>query len=203
MGPRIVSRRLPASIVAVVLVACVEKKDELFVSEPATAGADRSAGLRAGAGPVSYEAPADWIVLPPKPPMRLAQWRLPGAGGDSEDGQVVLYFFGAGQGGGVQANLDRWIGQMTQPDGGSSSEVARTEDWKQDTVAVTLVDVSGTFEDRMPGASEGASRPGFRMIAAVVEAPGGTVYAKATGPAPTIERFAPSIRRFLESMRGA
>jgi len=29
----------------------------------------------------------------------------------------VVYFFGAGQGGSVEANLDRWKGQMLTPGG--------------------------------------------------------------------------------------
>ena len=49
--------------------------------------------------------------------MRVAQYKLPKAAGDSEDALLVVYYFGQGQGGSPQANIDRWIEQMKQPDG--------------------------------------------------------------------------------------
>jgi len=73
-----------------------------------------------------FTAPKDWIVKPSSSAMRVAQYALPRAAGDTEDGELIVYFFG-GQGGSVQANLDRWVGQMEQPDGRSSKAVATTE----------------------------------------------------------------------------
>ena len=43
----------------------------------------------------------------------------------AEDATFTLYFFG-GQGGSVQANLDRWVNQIAQPDGRTSKDVAKT-----------------------------------------------------------------------------
>ena len=44
--------------------------------------------------------------------MRVAQYKLPKVEGDKEDASLVLYYFGATQGGTAQANIDRWIAQM-------------------------------------------------------------------------------------------
>jgi hypothetical protein len=52
--------------------------------------------------------------------MRVAQYKLPKAEGDTEDGSLVIYYFGQGQGGGTAANIERWINQMKQPDGSDS-----------------------------------------------------------------------------------
>ena len=44
------------------------------------------------------------------------------AAGDAQDAELVVYYFG-GSGGTVEANIDRWVAQMKQPDGRPSSAV--------------------------------------------------------------------------------
>ena len=48
----------------------------------------------------------------PSSSMRVGQYKLPKSEGDKEDASLVLYYFGATQGGSPQANIDRWIGQI-------------------------------------------------------------------------------------------
>lgn len=74
-----------------------------------------------------FKAQADWVAEKPSSNMRLAQYKLPKAEGDTEDASLVLYFFGSNQGGSVQANLERWISQIEQPDGSSSKDKAKSE----------------------------------------------------------------------------
>ena len=62
--------------------------------------------------------------------MRVAQYRLPKAEGDTEDASLVLYYFGQGQGGSTAANIERWVGQMKQADGGSSKDKAKEENFE-------------------------------------------------------------------------
>ena len=50
---------------------------------------------------LTWTMPAEWINEPPSNVMRQAQYRVTGEAGD---GQCVVYYFGAGQGGGPQAN---------------------------------------------------------------------------------------------------
>src|SRR5262245_57282427 len=78
------------------------------------------------AGALKYTAPSGWVTKTPSSTMRLAEWTLPRAASDTEDGLVTIYFFGANMGGNAQANIDRWIGQFSQPDGKSSKDVAKT-----------------------------------------------------------------------------
>ena len=79
-------------------------------------------------GDLHFKAPDAWTAEKPTSNMRIAQYKLPKADGDPEDASLVLYYFGAGQGGNVQANIDRWIGQMQQSDGSASKDKAKTED---------------------------------------------------------------------------
>ena len=74
---------------------------------------------------LKFDAPQGWVAKAPGSSMRVAEFTLPKVAGDAEDAALAIFFFG-GQGGSVQANLDRWIGQMTQPDGRPSKDLAKT-----------------------------------------------------------------------------
>ena len=75
---------------------------------------------------LSYQVPASWTSGTPSSSMRAAQYTLPSSGG-GEASELVLYFFGQGSGGSAQANIERWIGQMQQPDGKPSADVAQRD----------------------------------------------------------------------------
>lgn len=151
---------------------------------------------------LKYDAPAGWVSKPPTSSMRVAEFTLPHISGDAEDATVTVYFFG-GQGGTVQANMDRWIGQMAQPGGKPSKDVAVTSTLKTKSgLAVTMVDVSGTYVAEVtPGSAEKFNKPGFRQRAAVVETPSGPYYVKLTGPAKTVAKWDESFLAFLKSIR--
>jgi hypothetical protein len=151
---------------------------------------------------LKYDAPAGWTVRTPASSMRVAEFALPRVAGDAEDGALVVYFFG-GQGGTIQANLDRWIGQMTQPDGKPSAGVARTSTLTTTRgLSVTLVDLTGTYVAEMtPGSTERHNKAGFRLRAAVVETPEGPYFVKLTGPAKTIAKWDESFLAFVKSLR--
>ena len=64
---------------------------------------------------------------------------------DNETGECGVFYFGPGQGGGVQANVDRWIGQFQQPNGKPSKDVAHMGKKTIHGFNVTTVDVTGTY----------------------------------------------------------
>ena len=155
-----------------------------------------------GQASLKFDAPPDWSVKPPASSMRVAEFTLPRAAKDAEDAELTVYFFG-GQGGSVQANIDRWIGQMAQPDGRASTAVARTSALQTRTgLKVSLVDVSGTYVAEVkPGSTERFNKPGFRLCAAVVETARGPYFVKLTGPAATVARWERPFIEFLSSLR--
>jgi len=151
---------------------------------------------------LKFDAPPDWVSKAPSSSMRVAEWSLPKTAGDAEDAILTLYFFGASQGGNVQANLDRWIGQMAQPDGRQSKDVAKTSSLTSHGLKVTFVDVTGTYVAEVtPGSTEHFNKPGFRQCAAVVETPGGPYFVKLTGPEKTVAKWQDSYTAFLKSLR--
>jgi hypothetical protein len=150
---------------------------------------------------LKFDAPAGWVSKPPTSSMRVAEFTLPKTTGDAEDATLGIFFFG-GQGGNVEANLERWIGQMTQPDGRPSKQVAKTTKFTSRGLAITLVELSGTYVAEVtPGSSERFNKPGFRLRAAVVETKDGPYFVKLTGPEKTVARWDESFMTFLKSLR--
>ena len=152
-------------------------------------------------GALSYEVPDGWTAAPASSSMRVAEFTLPRADGDPEDGEAVIYYF-QGAGGSVQANLDRWTDQMLQPDGRSSRDLATTQQLTVNGLAVTQVDVSGTYvAEIMPGQSaDRHHKPDYRLVAAVIETAAGPYFLKISGPRDTIGRWEDSIAAFVGSM---
>jgi hypothetical protein len=152
-------------------------------------------------GTLAYAAPAAWHTRPAASSMRVAEFVIPRAAGDSEDAELVVYYFGAGAGT-VDANVNRWIGQIRQPDGSSTKDTANRSTRTINGLQVTLVDAAGTYVAEVrPGATEHFDKPGFRLRAAVVETPRGPYYIKMTGPAQTMGAANDDFAAFLGSLR--
>ena len=150
---------------------------------------------------LTFTAPPAWKSRPPASSMRVAEFVVPKTGGDSEDAEAIVYFFG-GSGGTVEANIDRWIGQMQQPDGSASKDKARRDTQTINGLKVTTVDVAGTYVAEVrPGATERYNKPDFRLRAAVIETPRGPYYIKMTGPAKTMAAADADFKKFLASMK--
>jgi hypothetical protein len=154
------------------------------------------------AAALKFDAPAGWVSKPPASSMRVVEYTLPKMAPDTEDAGLAVYYFG-GQGGTVQANLDRWVGQMTQPDGRASKDVAKTTTLQTTGgLKVTLLDVSGTYVAEMsPGATDRFNKPGYRLRAAVIEAADGPYYVKLTGPAATVAKWDKEFIAFVKSAK--
>lgn len=166
-------------------------------SPSATPAGGSTASGAITAGGLRWQAPASW-GLQPERPMRAATYTVPKAAGDPEDGEVSVFYFGPNDGGGVQANIDRWIGQVKQPDGSASAKLAKIEK-VQAGVPLTTVDVSGTFlATSGPMMQVSAEKPGFRVVGAIAEGPQGAVFFKFTGPEKTVTENAPA---FLEMVK--
>jgi hypothetical protein len=152
------------------------------------------------AGDLHYKVPDGWVTEHPTSTMRAAQYKLPKAEGDSEDASLVLYYFGQGQGGSISDNVDRWIGQMEQPGGGSSRDKAKTETITVNGLKVTMVDVSGTYTAQMsPGSDTRHNNASYRLRGAIVETPKGNYFAKLIGPEKTIGRWEQSFTDYVKS----
>src|SRR4051812_2300615 len=152
------------------------------------------AGLPSQAGTLTFTKPSAWTDRPAASSMRVAEFIVPRASGDTEDGEVIVYYF-AGGGGSVDANLQRWTSQFQ-----STKEPVRTTA-TVNGLKLTSLDITGTYVAEMrPGAAEHHNKPGFRMRATVVETPKGPYFIKLTGPLKTIDSAAAAFDQFLHTL---
>lgn len=165
---------------ALVFIAC--GADEPVETEPITTQQPMQGQPGPMAAPANtslqYQIPEMWVRAQPSSPMRLDQAVIPG---DAGDGELAIFFFGPGGGGSVEANLQRWVDQMS-----TTGEPTR-ETFETNGLKVTWIDVSGTINPSSMGMGPSEPVPNSRMLAAVVEGEGGPWFFKATGPAPTMD----------------
>ena len=143
-----------------------------------------------------FAVPTAWTRVPAPSDVRAAQWRLPRAAGDAEDGEVILFFFGAGKGGSAAENLERWYAQLTPADGRPARDAAVVTMRTVRALRVTAVDLAGAYR----AAPSGAAKPGFRLLAAVIEGPGGPWFLKVVGPEATVARVSDGFEALLTSL---
>jgi hypothetical protein len=149
-------------------------------------------------GAVSFQAPQGWVQEVPSSRMRRAQYRLAKVDGHSEDAEVLVFHF-PGQGGSLEANARRWIGQMSNPDGSPVTGSVQKSDQMIGGKPVTLLDVSGTYQSSMRF-SQGPAKPDYRLLGAMIETRDGPWFFKLTGPAKTVEKWLESWNDFINSI---
>lgn len=146
---------------------------------------------------VKWTAPARWQTGPEKP-MRAATYLIPAAAGDSEGAECAVF---ANIGGGVQANLDRWVGQFELPGGGDPTEKAKTKKETINGMPVTTIDLTGTFKGGgMAMGQTSGPKANYRLLGAIVEGRSGEVFFKLTGPAKTVAATEKEFQELLKSV---
>jgi hypothetical protein len=136
--------------------------------------------------------PAAWEVQQPTSNMRAAQYGLPAAEGETAGAECVVFFFGPTQGGGVEDNIQRWIGQMSPAAG---SEPVRAT-FETNGCTVHTLDVEGDYS----GGPAGGGAAGARMLAAIVETEGGKFFFKCIGPVQTVGAQAEAFQALCKSV---
>lgn len=153
----------------------------MFAAAAAVLLAESSAGLK-------WTVPGGWMSKGAAP-MRAATYAV----GDAE---CVVYFFGPGQGGTVEANIARWSGQF------SGAAPAKVTKINVHGLPVTRMDVSGTYVAAGgPAMTQQAAKAGSRMLAAIVEGPGGNLFVKFTGPATSVAGKVAEFDRLIGSFQ--
>jgi len=150
-------------------------------------------GLEGSTAGVKWTVPASWKSQAERP-MRVATYDVPAAPG-AEAGECGVFYFGQGQGGGVEDNLSRWIGQFEG--GGAPKKGEKTVHG----LKVHTVDISGTYlASGGPMMKSQGKKPGYRLLGAIVEGPQGNVFFKCIGPAATIAKAQGDFDTLVESV---
>jgi len=157
----------------------------------APAAQDSASGLQ-------WTTPSRWKTGPERSAMRAATYLIPAAGGDNEGGECAVF---KNIGGGVAANINRWISQFKQPDGSASSTKAIQKKETINGLQVTTVDLTGTFTGSGMMGQPSTEKAGYRLLGAIVETPQGDVFFKLTGPAKTIASAEADFQSLLKSIK--
>lgn len=141
---------------------------------------------RATLAGVSFIPPSSWTDLGGSG-MRQAQYRIVPVGEDKAPGEVNVFYFGPESGGGVEANLERWIGQMVLPDVADPDNAIERSTFTADGMPGHIVSVNGTYKSGggRPMGGDGEALPGYRLVGVVIEGPQGSLFFKLTGPEAT------------------
>lgn len=167
--------------------------------DAAPADAQRKAGAVPPASTASnpqakvlWTVPKDWKEMPARP-MRKATYQAEGKSGQVE---IAVFYFGPGDGGGVDANIERWIGQFQAlPEGAAKRSQNKVGELIVHDVRVD----KGTFASGMPG-GPAKSEEGWGMHAAVAETPAGNYFFKMLGPAEAVTEQESNFTSLLQSL---
>ena len=135
---------------------------------------------------------------------RFKQFRLPAVGKDKDHAELIIFFFGPGQGGSAQDNIKRWKGFFRAPEGKTIDDVSKLEKFKVGDVKVTYLDVSGTFLSKDPPFDPNAKevkKPQFRRFGVIFESPNGPYFITVTGPARTMEMHKKGFDEWLKNFK--
>ena len=119
------------------------------------------------------------------------------------DGRVTVM----GAGGAVEANIDRWIGQFSQPDGSDTKNLV-SEAKRKTTVAgldVLRVDLVGTYHDSprpLDPTAKSVDRDDYRMLAAIIVTPKlGNYFIKFYGPRQLVSDHEAEFNKMIDGLQ--
>jgi hypothetical protein len=170
-----------------------------LVPAPKTESAPQPAASALPPVEITWLDPPGLKRVAPKSPMRKASYEVPKVAGDAEDGELAVFYFGPGQGGTIDANVDRWVKQFSGVDAGDVKRADREANGlRQHTVEIQ----HGTFDaGQMPMGASAGPKKDYALEGAIVEAPSGAYFFKMTGPAKTIAAARPAFLKLLDSVR--
>ncbi|RLT07232.1 MAG: hypothetical protein DWI22_10470 [Planctomycetota bacterium] len=134
-------------------------------------------------GELDLKLPKSWKQSDATLPMRLATFEVPAGEGDKDKGEFVISSFPGG-GGGVDANISRWVGQFSAE--GRKVTVRQGKAGESDYF---VANISGTYmkPDGPPILRKTKETPGQRMVGVILNLEGKAVYfMKLTGPDATV-----------------
>ena len=168
----------------------------LSVSLLAT-GADAPATKLINAEGVTFRVPSSWKYTKPVERFRKAVVKLDPIEGDKEPAELVVTAF-AGDGGGVEANVERWK-NMFQAEDGSDDPVVEERAGKN--VRVTVVEVAGRYvAAERPGAPKKFNKPGYRLFGVMAPSANGIYFFKMVGPEKTMKDARPALDELVKTI---
>ncbi len=159
---------------------------------------DSPANIELAGGKLTLTAPDSWSRKTPQTRIVEHEFAIPAIDDDPADGRFTIM----AAGGSVDANIDRWYAQFSQPDGGSSRDKAKVKKLTASGLPVHLVDLSGTYKDQRGPVAPAIERPNYRMLAAIIETGGaGNYFLKFYGPEKTVAANEQAFVKMVEGLQ--
>ena len=158
--------------------------------------------IKLAEGNLVLPVPGDWKRVKPKSRIVQHEFAISPAKEDQAPGRMTIM----AAGGGIEANINRWVGQFKSADGGRlADEAKRVEKKKVGDLTVHTVDLTGTYLESMRGPfGPKTDRPNYRMLAAIVPVDGnGTWFIKAYGPQETMKAAEAGFAKMVEGATSA
>ena len=130
--------------------------------------------------------------------MRKATYQIPHAPKDKEDAELGIFYFGPGQGGTIDANIDRWVKQFAEL---PLDKVKRADRSANGLVQHTVEVASGTFNASAMMQAAAKPKDNYGLLGAIIEAPSGEYFFKLTGPADTVAAARADFYKLLDSVQ--
>jgi len=159
---------------------------------PAPAAPGGAAATSVTVGQFDFPLPAGWRSVPPANQMRLAEVLVADPSGDAAKASSIVF---SSAGGDVQANIDRWAGQV-RDDAGQPGK-PKVEKKTVAGLPVSIVEITGAYS----GMGEPAPHANWMLRGAIIEDPAGTLFIKMTGPAEPMAAAAPGFATMIDGLK--
>jgi len=183
-------RSITAALLALLALPLPRVFSEDKPEAPAAADSKPVKTVDVTLGELKLKVPETWKQGKPSSSLRLGEFAIPAAEGDKDAAELSIFNFGAG--GGIAANVQRWIGQF-QPDG---RKVKLTQG-NVEGGRYVFVDLIGTYNKPIgpPIAQKTEPAPGSRMLGVILGIEGkGLFFLKLAGPEKTVTAELDNIR---------
>lgn len=140
--------------------------------------------------------PAAWAWTKPSMQFRTLQYTVPGDGDSTKSAEMIVSVFVAGDGGPLDANIERWRGQFRK---NNEPVEAKRSSREVGPLKVEFVELEGDF--MAMGAP--APKKDSLQLAAIVQAEGRNVFFRLVGPKETVEANREAFNKMIDGLMPA
>ena len=173
----------------------------LLTAAPALRAADEAdRAVALAGGKITMQAPKTWEKKQPRTRIVEYEFAAKAAEGDQAEGRITIM----GAGGGVEANIERWMGQFEAPKGKTVKDLTQVDKLTVDGVEVHVVKITGVFKDQPGGPFAGGKvtlRDNYQMLGAIITTEKlGDYFIKLYGPKATVAANEEALREMVKSL---
>jgi len=166
-----------------------------FFAAASLAGEVEIAGMKS-------KTPSDWKEEEATSSMRLTQFKLPKAEGDSEDAELIIFYFKGGSGS-AEDNLKRQVAKFKPLDGKEKVEV-KVDKIKVGKVEAPYQDITGNYLKKsrpFDPNDKGKEMTNYRQLYVPLSTDSGDFYPTLIGPAKTVEKHKKAFEEWLKNFK--